>query len=138
MGSTVLPVAGTHMSAVEIKHCLYALGGWSRRELDTVQKLSLDSLTWELMQLKLPQADCYFACFKTDTQVCLVIKETLYSFTFLQVKPVKTLDRSIVFIELLQQRHSLLRDGRWYRELSFIFRFYLIYSLYNKLMLTHG
>jgi hypothetical protein len=49
----VLPVAGDFMSAVEVENCVYALGGQYR---DTVQKLSLDSLTWELMQLKLPQA----------------------------------------------------------------------------------
>jgi hypothetical protein len=59
-----------------------------------VQKLSLDSLTWQLMQL--PQADCYFTCFKTDTEVYLVIKETLYTFNPLQIKPVRTLDRSCV------------------------------------------
>jgi hypothetical protein len=75
---------------------LYALGGSiGIYYLDTVQKLSLDSLTWELMQLKLPQAACDFACFKTDTQVYLVIKKTLYSFTPLEVKPIKTVPLSI-------------------------------------------
>jgi hypothetical protein len=53
--------------------------------------LSLDNLTWELMQLRLPQAARFIACFKTDTKVLLLIKETLYSFTPVQVKPVKTL-----------------------------------------------
>jgi hypothetical protein len=47
------------------------------------------------MQLKLPQAACYLPCFKTETQVYLVIEKTLYSFTPLEVKAVKTLDRSI-------------------------------------------
>jgi hypothetical protein len=51
-----LPVAGWGMSAVELENSLYALGGAADSKLDTVQKLSLDSLTWELMQLKLPQA----------------------------------------------------------------------------------
>jgi hypothetical protein len=37
------------------------------------------------MQLKLSKADCYFACFKTETQVYLVIKETLHTFTPLQL-----------------------------------------------------
>jgi hypothetical protein len=87
-----LPVACSAMSAVVLDNSLYVLGGNAdERDLDTVQKLSLDSLTWELMQLKLPQADNEFPCFKTDTQVYLVIKETLYSFTPLQVKPIKTL-----------------------------------------------
>jgi hypothetical protein len=52
-----LPVPGGYMSAVELHNSLYALGGiQGMRDLDTVQKLSLDSLTWQVMQLKLPQA----------------------------------------------------------------------------------
>jgi hypothetical protein len=87
-----LPVAGESMSGVEVENSVYALGGYKR---DTVQKLSLDSLTWQLMQLKLPQAAMNFACFKKDTEVYLVIGMTMYSFTPLQVKAVKTLDRDI-------------------------------------------
>jgi hypothetical protein len=96
----VLPtmtVGGAFMSAVEVENSLYALGGYAGRgrDLDTVQKLSLDSLTWELMQLKLPQAVRWFNCFKTDTEVYLVIDKTLYSFTPLEVKAVKTLPKSV-------------------------------------------
>jgi hypothetical protein len=79
------------MSGVEVENSVYALGGHN----DTVQKLSLYSLTWQLMQLKLPQATYYFPCFKKDTEVYLVIAKTLYSFTPLQVKAVKTLDEDI-------------------------------------------
>jgi hypothetical protein len=43
------------MSAVEVENTGYALGGYNGRALDTVQKLSLNSLTRELMQLKLPR-----------------------------------------------------------------------------------
>jgi hypothetical protein len=86
-----LPVGGSGMSVAELHNSLYALGG----NLDTVQKLSLDSLTWQLMQLKLPQAVNLFPCFKTETQVCLVIKKTLYSFTPLEVKQIKTLPGDI-------------------------------------------
>jgi hypothetical protein len=87
-----LPVACSSMSAVVLDDSLYALGGTADEEdVDTIQKLSLDSLTWELMQLKLPQADNEFPCFKADSEVYLVINSTLYSFTPLQVKPVKTL-----------------------------------------------
>jgi hypothetical protein len=63
-----LPVAGGAMSAVEVENSLYALGGLDssgHTAYDTVQKLSLDSLTWELMQLKLPQAASFLPCFKT-------------------------------------------------------------------------
>jgi hypothetical protein len=75
-----LPVAGCYMSGVEVENRVYALGGLRCRDsLDTVQKLSLDSLTWQLMQPKLPQTAFVFPCFKKDTEVCLVIKKTLYS-----------------------------------------------------------
>jgi hypothetical protein len=90
-----LPVAGYGMSAVEVESSVYALGGYDSNSQDTVQKLSLDSLTWELMQLKLPQAATSFPCFKTDTQVYLVLEKTLYSFTPLQVKAVKTVPVSV-------------------------------------------
>jgi hypothetical protein len=80
------------MSAVELENSLYALGGQNARDLDAVQKLSLDRLTWMLMELKLPQTDYSIHCFKTDTQVYLLIKETLYNFTPLEVKPIKTLE----------------------------------------------
>jgi hypothetical protein len=87
-----LPVPGSRMSGVELENRVYALGGYGR---DTVQKLSLDSLTWQLMQLKLPQAADDFPCFKKDTEVYLVIARTLYSFTPLHIKAVKNLDEDI-------------------------------------------
>jgi hypothetical protein len=90
-----LPVGCYGMSAVELHNSLYALGGTHRKDIDTVQELSLDSLTWQLMQLKLPQAYRYLPCFKKDTEVYLVIKKTLYSFTPLEVKPIKTLPEDI-------------------------------------------
>jgi hypothetical protein len=90
-----LPVACGALSAVVLDDSLYTLGGYARGVLDTVQKLGLDSLTWEVMQLKLPQTARYLPCFKTETQVYLMIKETLYSFTPLQVKPIKSLPRGI-------------------------------------------
>jgi hypothetical protein len=43
------------MSAVVLDNSLYALGSYDGGKLSTVQKLSLDRLTWELMQLKLPK-----------------------------------------------------------------------------------
>jgi hypothetical protein len=90
-----LPVACSGMSVVELENSLYGLGGFADERLDTVQKLRLDSLTWEVMLLKLPQAASYFPCFKTGTQVYLVIKETLFSFTPLQVKTIKTVPQGI-------------------------------------------
>jgi hypothetical protein len=91
-----LPVGSSGMSAVELHNSLYALGGFGERDfLDTVQKLSLDSLTWQLMQLKLPQTAYCFPCFKKDSEVYLAFKKTLYSFTPFEVKPIKTLPQYI-------------------------------------------
>jgi hypothetical protein len=89
-----LPIGGYNMTGVEVENSVYALGGDLRgsESLDTVQKLSLDSLTWQLMELKLPQAAFNLPCFKKDTEVLLVINKTLYSFPLLQLKAVKTLD----------------------------------------------
>jgi hypothetical protein len=96
------------MSAVEVEDSLYALGGRNdSSSLDTVQKLSLNTLTWELMHLKLPQAGHEITCFKKDTKVYLVIEYTLYSFTPLQVKAVKTLDRSIDSLSSYYSRGTL-------------------------------
>jgi hypothetical protein len=87
-----LPVACTAMCAVELDNSVYVLGGFSRGYLDNVLKLSLDSLTWKHMRVKLPRATSWFPCFTTDTQVYLLIEETLYSFTPFEVKLIKTLD----------------------------------------------
>jgi hypothetical protein len=57
-----------------------------------VQKLSLESLTWELMQFRLPFAGYSIACFKLrDNKVYLVVNKTLCSFSALEVRPLKTL-----------------------------------------------
>jgi hypothetical protein len=102
-----LPVGGYGMSAVELHNSLYALGGDQGDYLDTVQQLTLVSLTWQLMQLKLPQADYNFPCFKKDTEVYLVIKKTLYSFTPLEVKPIKTLPGDITCSSSYYSRGTL-------------------------------
>jgi hypothetical protein len=119
-----LPLAAQAMNAVEVENNLYALGGYDHEgDLDTVQKLSLDSLTWQLMQLKLPQADFRFPCFKTDTQVYLVIDDTLFSFTPLQVKAVKNVrkigPKSIKCYSSYYSRGTLYYDnGRDIRRLA--------------------
>jgi hypothetical protein len=107
-----LPEAGWGMSAVELHNSLYALGGQIDWEgyIDTVQELSLDSLTWQLMRLKLPQAAYNFSCFKTDNEVYLVIEKTLYSFTPFEVKPIKTLPENIRCFSSYYSRGTLYYD----------------------------
>jgi hypothetical protein len=105
-----MPEAAAYLSAVELENSLYALGGSIGRRLDTVQRLCLNSLTWELMQLKLPRIAHEFPCFKTDTEVYLVIKRTLYSFTPLQVNPIKSLPRKFVCDTSYYSRGTLYYD----------------------------
>jgi hypothetical protein len=91
-----LPVACYAMSAVVLSNSLFAFGGVvDQRDLDTVQMLSLDSLTWELLLLKLPEQCNSPPCFKIGTEVYLVISDTLYSFTPNEIKPIKTLTEGI-------------------------------------------
>jgi hypothetical protein len=91
-----LPRACRYASGVVVKNSLYALGGFDGSALDLIQKLSLESLTWELMQFKLPFAGFGIPCFKLrDTEVYLVVKKTLCSFTAFEVLPLKTLTKDI-------------------------------------------
>jgi hypothetical protein len=91
-----LPKDCCNTSGVVVESSLYALGGSNGSLLDVVQRLSLESLTWELLQLRLPHSGCSLTCFKlSDTEVYLVINKTLYSFTGQQVRPLKTLTTDI-------------------------------------------
>jgi hypothetical protein len=96
-----LPRACHSSSGVVVENSLYALGGHDESELDLVQKLSLESLTWELMQFRLPFAGYGIPCFKQrDTEVYLVVKNTLCSFTTSEVRPLKTLTEDILIQNL--------------------------------------
>jgi hypothetical protein len=106
-----MPVACYAMSAVELDNSLYAFGGRAETDLDTIQKLSLDSLTWQLMQLKLPQTASYFPCFKTEPQVYLLINETLYTFTPIHIKAVKTVPEDIWSVTSYYSRGVLYYSG---------------------------
>jgi hypothetical protein len=83
-------------SGVVVESSLYALGGYDDSSLDLVQKLSLESFTWELMQFRLPCVGYDIPCFKVrDTEVYLVVNQTLCAFTALEVHPLKTLTENI-------------------------------------------
>jgi hypothetical protein len=91
-----LPQACQCTSGVVVESCLYALGGYDESALDLVQKLSLESLTWEVMQFRLPFAGCGIPYFKLrDTEVYLVVKNTLCSFTASETRSLKTLTEDI-------------------------------------------
>jgi hypothetical protein len=91
-----LPRACCQTSGVLVEKSLYALGGEGTVFLDLVQKLSLESLTWELLQFRLPFSGSCIPCFKLrDTEVYLVVDQTLCSFTALKVRPLKTLTEDI-------------------------------------------
>jgi hypothetical protein len=92
-----LPRACSSTSGVVLESSLYVLGGHdasSRRDL--VQRFSLESFTWEVMQFRLPFAGHCIPCFKLrDSEVYLVVKQTLCSLTAFEVRPVKTLTKDI-------------------------------------------
>jgi hypothetical protein len=91
-----LPRACSQTSGVVVESSLYALGGHDGKDLDLVQKLSLESLTWELMQLRLPYADFAIPCFKLNaTEVYLVVHGTLCSFTALEVRRLRNLSMDL-------------------------------------------
>jgi hypothetical protein len=92
-----LPRACSDTSGVVVESSLYALGGYDGFYLvDLVQKLSLESLTWELMQFRLPSTGYAMPCFKLrGTEVYLVVNQTLCSFTAFEVRPLKTLTENI-------------------------------------------
>jgi hypothetical protein len=92
-----LPRACYSTSGVVLENSLYALGGENDEiVLDLVQKLRLNSLTWELMQFRLPFVGSGIPCFKLrETEVFLVVKKTLYCFTAFEVRPLKALTADI-------------------------------------------
>jgi hypothetical protein len=85
------------MSGVVLKDSLYALGGNAGRCLDFIQRLSLGSLTWELMQVRLPHADWDIPCFNLNNTLYFLVKKTLYSLEpqTLEVLPLKAFPKSI-------------------------------------------
>jgi hypothetical protein len=98
MGSSASPRACYSASGVVVENSLYALGGNDgSSDLDLVQKLSLESLTWELMQFRLTYAGFGIPCFKLrDTEVYLVVNKTLCFFTAFEVRTLKTLTEEIL------------------------------------------
>jgi hypothetical protein len=102
-----LPKACCDMSGVVVESSLYALGGEDKSYLDLVQKFSLESLTWELMPFRLPHTGSLIPCFKLrDTEVYLVVDKTICSFTGFEVRPLRTLTKSICSLYGVSYYHS--------------------------------
>jgi hypothetical protein len=92
-----LPRPCSNIGTVVVERCLYALGGYDgSKSLDLVMQLSLERLTWKLLELKLPKPGFYFPCFKVrSTEVYLLMHKTLYSFTPLKITKLKTVSKDI-------------------------------------------
>lgn len=98
-----LPTACYYSSAIVVEDAVYVLGGLGgmcKEYLNIIQKLCLQGMTWEVLQLKLPQTVCAIPCFKTNQdsrQVYFVLESRLYSFQPLaeSLHEVKRLPRSI-------------------------------------------
>jgi hypothetical protein len=111
----LLPRACQGTSGVVVERSLYVLGGHDGLVLDLVQRLSLESLTWELMQFKLPFAGYGIPCFKLrDTEVYLVVNKTLCSFTAFEVCSLKTLTEDIQsWFGVSYYRRGTLHCSNW-------------------------
>jgi hypothetical protein len=87
------------MTCAVVEGSLYSLGGHNGvTALDLIHRLSLQTLTWELLKLKLPCKEYYFPCFTAKSpQVYFVMRKTLYVLNPLtsQVKSVKALYEDI-------------------------------------------
>jgi hypothetical protein len=85
------------MGTVVVERCLYVLGGFDgSKGFDLVMQLSLERLTWKLLELKLPKPGFHFPCFKVrSTEVYLLMYKTLYSFTPLKITKLKTLSKDV-------------------------------------------
>jgi hypothetical protein len=90
-----MPSACQLVSAVVLAGSLFLIGGkcnpWDN--LNLIQRLNLDTLTWQIMQLNLPVSGLFIPCFKVcDTQVFLVMDKSLYSFTPFEIKRLRSVN----------------------------------------------
>jgi hypothetical protein len=83
-----IPVAvqGAAVKVLESSCCLYALGGTvdksGAQSIDLIQELNLQSLTWRVLELKLPFNRTEVTCFvyKDTSQLYFLLGKGLYSF----------------------------------------------------------
>lgn len=88
-----LPGATSSAAVVVVEESLYVLGGSSDTTLDLIQRLCLESLTWDVIPVRLPCAGSCFPCFTVQSQVYFILKDILFVFmpqTY-QIRQVKQL-----------------------------------------------
>mmetsp|Transcript_29996 Transcript_29996/g.53212 ORF Transcript_29996/g.53212 Transcript_29996/m.53212 type:complete len:337 (-) Transcript_29996:2014-3024(-) len=69
--------------SLETTRSLYSIGGSSKLldGLNLIQKLDFESLSWNILPIKLPYAEFNLACFKLEeSHVFIVLKKSLYVF----------------------------------------------------------
>jgi hypothetical protein len=111
-----LPEACYTASLVVLEGSLYALGGYAGRLLDLIQRLRLEELTWEIMELRLALPSSGLACFKvSDSEVYLVCDRTLHSFTPCGLLPLKAvyLDIQCWDTPSLYRRGAIYYGNMW-------------------------
>jgi hypothetical protein len=75
-----LPKAGCYMSGVAVKDQVFVMGGSDDSgTLDCFQRLSLRTLTWDLLELNFPLQQS-IVCVLATSKVYFIVKKTLYSF----------------------------------------------------------
>jgi hypothetical protein len=82
----LVAVQGAAVRVLESTCCLYALGGIvdksGAQSIDLIQELNLLSLTWRVLELKLPLCRTEITCFvyKDTSQLYFLLSKGLYSF----------------------------------------------------------
>jgi len=97
-----LPLACADGSAIQSSNCIFVVGGRFDEavNLEFIQKLSLNSLTWEILSLQLPVGTYDIPCFKvseTDSPFFILIENKVYLFNpdSFTLQPLLTLPRRL-------------------------------------------
>mmetsp|Transcript_4807 Transcript_4807/g.8969 ORF Transcript_4807/g.8969 Transcript_4807/m.8969 type:complete len:274 (-) Transcript_4807:87-908(-) len=80
-----IPESCFNLSVVSSKEtqCIYAIGGYQIVPLNLIQSLSVETLTWAVLPVKLPFPQEFIAAFKLDeSQVFFIEGQTLFKFNF--------------------------------------------------------
>mmetsp|Transcript_32250 Transcript_32250/g.55748 ORF Transcript_32250/g.55748 Transcript_32250/m.55748 type:complete len:358 (-) Transcript_32250:55-1128(-) len=90
--------SGTSLIAFEFTQCIYAFGGYAGERLNTIQRLTLGSLNWDLMFIHLPVADNFICAFKLQSyKIFFITGDFLFAFvpSASVITRVKPMNRSV-------------------------------------------